>query len=267
MSHEVFITASGIKLAYIAKPARGAKIGVIIAHGITEHKGRYKEFIARLHDAGISVFAADLRGHGESGGRPGDIESFDDYTRDLDQFARHISNKYPGLKIALFGHSLGGLVTCAYAEQNNNAADLIILSSPSLKMPGIMRIIGLCPAYLRRRIYIKKFWSESAEMLDYARCDPHTTNHVTLNLVYSSFINGVRRVVKNYGNIKLPVLMLGGRLDPLVNSGRLESIMNKFGSTDKTILMYDNARHRIVQNAAADIAIPDIINWLKAHSI
>jgi esterase/lipase len=42
--------------------------------------------------------------------------------------------------------------------------------------------------------------------------------------------------------------------------------MNGFGSRDKTLAIYEKAIHRVVQNAAADIAIPDIINWLKARA-
>lgn len=39
---------------------------VIIIHGMAEHAGRYDRFAGALNQAGLAVYAPDLRGHGRA---------------------------------------------------------------------------------------------------------------------------------------------------------------------------------------------------------
>jgi lysophospholipase len=263
MKTNFFITDNGIKLAYFKEQPKDSEIGVILVHGIVEHKGRYEDFIRDLHNAGISVFAVDLRGHGESEGTRGNIKKFDDYLEDLGSFVHFIKKENPKLKLALFGHSMGGLIAAAYTG-TGDLVDYLILSSPSLKTPKAIKLFSWLPTKLLCRIYIKKRFSESKEMLKYSWSDPLAANYVSLGLLKAAFIGGVKLAHKNFKNIKIPVLMMGGKLDPTVNSGDFADMLELFGSKDKTLKIYDNAKHRLVQNAVKDEAIPDIINWLKS---
>ena len=43
-----------------------AKALAVVVHGIVEHSGRYAEMAAAFNRAGITVWAADNRGHGRS---------------------------------------------------------------------------------------------------------------------------------------------------------------------------------------------------------
>jgi lysophospholipase len=243
----------------------GAKVGIIIIHGIAEHKGRYEEFADRLYAAGISVFAPDLRGHGESSGTRGHIESFDDYMKDLDAFIRHTRREFPELKLAVFGHSIGGLIAAAHAAEYGGA-DFLVLSSPALDTPRIIiKILHLLPRKLFGKLKIKKRISESKDMLKYSRNDMFATNFYTIGLLKSAFIDGVKIANAGFGKIKIPVLMLGGKLDNTIRSDGLGAHLENFGSIDKNLIIYDNAIHRVVQNNAKDKAIPDIINWIKGR--
>ena len=252
--------------AYYARYTENSSLGVIIVHGLTEHKGRYEEFANELFQSSISVFAIDLRGHGESSGAKGDLLRFEDYLTDIDAFVKHIKAEFPDMKLAIFGHSLGGLVATAFVEKSD-LINLLILSSPVLELPSKIKKVRWLPAWLLGSLKFKKRHSESKEMLKYGRNDPLACQFTTLRLLKAAFIHGVRRVKRIFQNITLPVLMLGGQLDNLVNSGNLNSILEKFGSSDKTIIIYKNAKHRIVQNDAKDTAIADIIDWLKIRGL
>ena len=120
-----------MKIAYYSRYVDNSKIGVIIIHGLAEHKGRYKDFMEQLSNNNISAFAIDLRGHGESWGSRGDAKKFLDYLTDIHSFVCYIKEKYPKLKLAIFGHSFGGQIASAYVA-TYNTIDMLILSSPFL---------------------------------------------------------------------------------------------------------------------------------------
>jgi alpha-beta hydrolase superfamily lysophospholipase len=56
---------------------------LVIAHGLGEHSGRYRNVIERLLPKGIGVWALDHRGHGRSAGPRGHVRAFDEYLDDL----------------------------------------------------------------------------------------------------------------------------------------------------------------------------------------
>lgn len=262
MKAQFLNTDKNIRLAYFEQIAPRSNIGVVIVHGLAEHSGRYTEFMNELYDDGISSFAIDIRGHGHSNGRRGDINSMNDYVSDINAFIDFIKAKYPKMKIALFGHSLGGLITTAVATGDTNA-DVLILSSPSLSISKSINVLSIFPNWLLKKIYVKKLRSESPEMLKISRNDPMSCTYFTLRLVRESFIRGRKNTIKHLGNIDIPVLLLGGRGDPFVKSGNFEKLLENFGTPDKKLIIYENAKHRIVQNEAREKSIPNIINWLK----
>ncbi|MCL2629714.1 MAG: alpha/beta hydrolase [Alphaproteobacteria bacterium] len=263
MNKKLFTTKDGVRLAYFDGAVPGSKIGLVIVHGLAEHKGRYEEFIDRLNAADISTFAPDLRGHGESSGARACVPSFQNYLSDLDEFVRHIKMAHPKLKIGLFGHSMGGLIAAAYAGQSK-LIDALILSSPALQRRRILLPLYIFPNCILGKIRISKFWSESKKMMNVARRDPLSSMKFTMRLVKESFLKGVNLADVNIKNISVPVLMMGGSGDIIVNG--LDNEFKKFCGRDKTLKIYAKAIHRVVQNAAKDEAIPDIIDWLSDNA-
>ncbi len=251
-----------LKIAFYCNHINNAKVGIIILHGLAEHKGRYHDFIEQLNKNDISTFAIDLRGHGESLGKRGDVKHFENYIEDLHSFVSYIRNEYPDLKLGMFGHSLGGLIASSYVA-NYKTIDFLILSSPFLKAPSKAKFFKFIPYKILGFVKLKKRHSESKEMLKYSRNDMLACHYFTLRLVGNMFVDGIQYITERFKDIKLPVLMLGGKLDPLIDSTALNDILDEFGTKDKTIRIYDNVKHRIVQNDNKDEIIADIIKWVK----
>ena len=78
---------------------------VLLVHGLAEHAGRYEHVGQFLAARGWRVTLVELRGHGESGGRRGHVNAWQDY---LDDMAAALDTL--GDKVAVVGHSMGGLV-------------------------------------------------------------------------------------------------------------------------------------------------------------
>jgi predicted alpha/beta hydrolase len=117
-------TADGVTLRIDRRAARGERRGAVLCLHAMMTDGRYfgarreGTFAAALAEAGLDVYVADLRGHGRSvppHAGEGDW-SFDDLVeQDLPALVTAVSTHagLPQSELAILGHSLGGLVTCA----------------------------------------------------------------------------------------------------------------------------------------------------------
>ena len=116
-------TADGVRLVSWAIPARGGSgYWLLICHGnagnISE-AGRPYHY-AGLRDLGLSLFAFDYRGYGESGGTPGEQGLY----LDADAAYHYLRDTLgvPAERIVLFGHSLGSAVAVELAGRVPAAA-------------------------------------------------------------------------------------------------------------------------------------------------
>jgi alpha-beta hydrolase superfamily lysophospholipase len=100
-----------------------------IIHGMAEHALRYERLARRLNGEGISVWAADQRGHGRTAdlrmndpGRGGllghcaDRDGFSRVTADIDTINRAVKKEYPDVPLFLLGHSWGSFIAQNYIE-------------------------------------------------------------------------------------------------------------------------------------------------------
>ena len=79
----------------------------MIAHGASEHSGRYGRRRARCA-SGYAVHALDHRGHGRSEGARALLDRMDNAVADLDSLIVLAADEHPGSKLFLLGHSMGG---------------------------------------------------------------------------------------------------------------------------------------------------------------
>ena len=105
---------------------------MVLAHGMSEHSGRYDHVGRFLAARGVAVHALDHRGHGRSGGEVGTVEDFDFYLDDLATFMTKVRGEHPSGPLILLGHSMGGLIVAAYLLQRKPQPDLVVLSGPAI---------------------------------------------------------------------------------------------------------------------------------------
>ncbi len=58
--------ADGVKIFFRHYPAESERARMVIAHGLGEHSGRYRNVVERMLPNGISVWVSDHRGHGKA---------------------------------------------------------------------------------------------------------------------------------------------------------------------------------------------------------
>lgn len=107
---------------------------IVLVHGILSNRAELENTSERLVRAtGATVVNLDLRGHGESEGRFGDVKEIGQYESDLADVVSEIRREHPQAGIVLSGHSMGGGIVMRYSERKSlPPVDGYLLFAPAL---------------------------------------------------------------------------------------------------------------------------------------
>lgn len=126
-----FVTRDGAKLQYRHYPSE-SKLDVVLIHGSAAHSLYLYKFAEALSAANAAnVYTPDLRGHGVSPERRGDINYIEQLEDDLADLIAHIRSTANGQrKIIVAGHSSGGGLALRFAggKHGSLAAGYLLLA-------------------------------------------------------------------------------------------------------------------------------------------
>jgi alpha-beta hydrolase superfamily lysophospholipase len=132
-------TFDGLKLeASIVE--NGSPVWLIVTHGLGEHSDRH-QYMDRNFSQYFNICRYDLRGHGDSDGKRVSVDSFSDYTKDLDIILNYLKEKFQMDRYILFGHSMGALITSSYMQKIASThfyPEKVFLSGPPVAAPGAL---------------------------------------------------------------------------------------------------------------------------------
>ena len=273
VEEDTFAGVRGLRIHVRTWLPAGAPTGVVvIAHGFAEHGGRYAAVAERLVADGLAVRAADHRGHGLSEGKRTSVVRFGDYVDDLNTVIAQARARWPSQPLVLLGHSMGGLIALDLAVRP--ATHSTVSSSRHLqRVPATCRGSSspsdeLCPALRRTRAFCASRSTGSAETPRWST--PTTTTRSCF--ARRSARGSVRRcstrwTVSTPGlpSLHVPLLVMQGTADGLVDPGCGPHVYERAGSTDKTLKMYDGLWHEIFNEPERDHVLGDLIAWLRTH--
>ena len=126
-----FQARDGTSIAYRAYPASPERVAILV-HGSSSSSSSMHNVAKALSASGISSFALDVRGHGQSGSR-GEIGYIGQLEDDLADFMTNVVKEYPQARLMLVGHSSGGAFALRVAAGPLGARfERFILLSPYL---------------------------------------------------------------------------------------------------------------------------------------
>ena len=198
----------------------------IVSHGYGEHQGFYSDFADFFSDNGFLVITYDLRSHGLSEGRRGDVADFDLFLTDLNVIVNYAKNLKSDMQIFLFGHSLGGTIVINYLIRFNDfKISKAIVSSPWLKLafdPPFYKLllakIGklLFPSLVIKGELNTADLSRDTEFINKFENDAFTYDKIS-SRYYFSILNAGLYAMENASKIKIPVLVSHGDDDKVVS--------------------------------------------------
>jgi len=218
-----YTARDGAQLAYRAHPTRDATHTVVLIHGSSGSSLSMHPLAEFLKKHGMTVYALDMRGHGNSGHK-GDIAYIGQLEDDLEDFVNQVLNKKH--EATLIGFSAGGGFALRFAGSARQKlfgqyvllAPYIGYDSPTTRPNNggwadvsTPRIIGLL---LLGSIGEKLF--EHLPVIAYA-IDPQTAEHQTARYSYRLLRNfsPLYDYRSNIVNAKQPMTVLVGENDEL----------------------------------------------------
>lgn len=248
---------------------------LVVTHGIGEHSESYNLFAEGMAKFNFETIAWDLRGHGRSSGNRGTVGRFLDYSKDLDQFMAYlVKTKRLPSPYFLIGHSMGGLVTCLKViETGEGGARGVVLSSPlfgigvpvpQIKEQAARWVSQLLPGLtLHNEINYEDLTHDRSVTREYARdVLRHDQISAGLFVEISSTIDFVK---KNLDRFRAPVFVQQAGDERIVNRAATETCFESFGSSDKTLKIYEDFRHEIYNELGRETVYGDLSNWLGVH--
>lgn len=294
MDEIAFADADGVEVFVRRWMPEGApRAAVVIAHGASEHSGRYERVAGVLNDEGYAAYALDLRGHGRTAAStgPGRIgaRGMAGVLDDVGEVVRRAAADVGGRPVVLFGHSLGSVVVQAFAEQRDHDLAAYVLSGTM----GVMEAAGDLADGVRQAVdagmadepldILGQFdavfepartsfdWlSRDADEVDKYIADPLCGDDLPLTY---GFVAGMLETVADvmepaaiaHVPKHLPALLLTGEADPVSNGAQqvheLEKRLRDAG-LDVTARYYAGARHEVLNETNRDEVHRDLVTWL-----
>jgi acylglycerol lipase len=269
-----FLTASdGVNLHYLRWSTGRSPpwAAIIFLHGIASHAGWFGETAADLDSRGVAVYGPDRRGSGRSGGPRGHLERYGRALDDVDEMVRLVSSEHRTTPIFLAASSWAAKLAVVYAAQRPTS-----LSGLLLLGPGLLPRVNLSPT--RQLFVVVGHLVTPTTRLPI----PLTPELYTANPPYVDFIRGDRlrlleattrffwetaRLDRQRGRasarLSLPLLVLQGEDDKMMDVTKTRRWFSQLGIEDKTYVAYPGAGHTLDFEPDRTRYLADMLAWLS----
>lgn len=273
------------------------KAVIQIIHGMEEHQERYERFANFLVNNGFCVVSSDMRGHGSNAKDLGffkDKEGYKYLISDQVAITKFIKEKFEGLPIYIFAHSMGTIITRVLLQEHSKDYAKVVLSGYPNYQSGAK--IGITLTNIIKRFKGAKYKSIFVQNMSIGVFNKQIKNPRTaldwvtaneknvdeyikdplcgIGFTVSAFNDLFQLVVKmhkpkNYNNVNsdMPLLLLRGINDPCTGGEKGASnsrkILELAGFKNLQHIDYEGMRHEILNEVDYQKVENDILEFYK----
>lgn len=270
MQESSFEGVGGLKIFTRSWQPEGKPHGVIvIVHGFNSHSGQYLWAAEQFTKNGLAVYALDLRGRGRSEGERYYVEKIKDFTDDVETLVKQAKSENPGLPVFMLGHSAGGVTACIYTLDHQSEIDGLICESFAYELP----VPDIVLTFLKGLSYITPHTHVfSLKNEDFTR-DKKVVEQMNNDILIKgesqpaqtakTLLNAAERLKEEFPKITLPVLILHGTADKATKPSGSQHFYDAAGSTDKTLKLYKEHYHDLLNDIDKEVVMADIQSWIE----
>ena len=217
----------------------------------------------------MATYAVDLRGHGESAGQRGHVDSWSQWVDDAAAFVKRVEDETSGEVVPL-GHSFGGVVMLSTARAGRlGRARRFIVSNPALRLTkevpawlssASKALATVAPGLTLNNNVDAASVSRIPEVVEAYRTDPLVHNKITTRL-YAEWRRASKDNLDHAGDIKLPFLILAGSADPLIDPESSRELHRRAPASE--LRMLDGRYHEPFNDLGSEEVFDLIADWLR----
>ena len=254
-------------------PEGDATAVLLVVHGLGEHSGRYMNVVNHFVPVGYAVYGLDHIGHGKSAGEREFVETFADYIDTLTTFNKMVTEWQAGVPIYILGHSMGGLIASYYLLIHQDKFKGAIISAPTVEVGDSVSQATIMMAKVLSKIAPKvgvmaldvNAISKDPEVVAAYVNDPLVFHGKTPARLGAELLSAMLRVTAEAGVITLPITIVQGAEDGLVEPSGAQMLYDTVSSTDKTLKIYDGLYHEVLNEPEREAVLKDVEDWLNSH--
>ena len=246
------------------------KAAVVLVHGLGEHSAKYNCFGEDACKRGMAFFAYDQRGHGRSGGFRCHVDAFDDFVEDLRQFVEIAKIESLCGNVFVVGLSMGGLTSLLFSMKYGGMIKGTAVCAPALRFvsppTGIEAgVAGLLSFFLPRLTTPNRvpfeYLSHDKELIEKTKGDKQSHRVISFRL-FTEATKAAAYVLENAVRLRVPLLLLQGTGDRVVDPSGTKEFFQKMAFQDKELKLYDGLYHELLREMERQEIMDYILSWI-----
>jgi len=237
----------------------GGMRACLLIHGFTASPFEMRHIGKKLNEAGYTVMAPRLPGHGTNV-RDLDRTGWKDWHREVETSFRSLSENYP--KVFIVGMSAGGTLALYLLSQGMNAAGSALLSVPiRFHSPLIRRsfaLLSMVPGLRLIPAAKKKGGPDIRDEEMKGKLVTYSHGPVRAGL---QFIRFMGLTEKRLGYVTAPLLLMQSVNDHVVPADNPEIIMNGVSSEIKRMVWFTESYHILTWDVERDTVAQTVIEF------
>jgi carboxylesterase len=253
----------------------GGATGVLLLHGYFGAPGELRGMGAALHDSGYTVHAPVLAGHGGLPAAMADVR-WQHWVATAEAGLRRLHDQCDAVFVA--GISMGALLALHLATQTRVSG--VIAMAPALRLRGErqMAFTGMLKYVMpwfypfknanfdnpRVREGVRQ-WLPDADLGDPATvASIRREARIPVASIYE-LVKLQRQVQQELPRVRVPVLLMQGRRDEVVDTRWVEEWQPKIGAADVELLWFERSGHVLPKDAEREAVWAAAVAWLGRH--
>jgi len=250
------------------------KAVICLVHGMGEHSSRYLPMANYFEQHNIAVLAFDQLGHGQTEGKRGHVNSYDEL---LDQVERLITESYrrfPKVAKFLYGHSMGGNLVTNYVLRRQAKIAGAIVSAPWLKLafdpPAIKVKLGqftirFLGTYTEKSNLNTKHLSQDTAVVTAYENDPLIHDKISVRMFVTCHEAGLW-ALERAATLEIPMLLMHGDSDKITSHQGSQLFAERASNDLVTFKSWPNMYHEIHNEPDKIKVWQTTLEWIEQNS-
>jgi len=262
-----------VNLHYLRWPSgrTSPRATIIFLHGIASHAGWFGETAANLNRHGVAVYGLDRRGSGRSGGPRGHLERYGRALDDVEEMVRLVSSEHGTTPVFLAASSWAAKLAVVYVARRPASLSGLLLLGPVLfptvnlsPTRRVLVVVGhLVTPTARLPIPLTpELYTANPPYVDFIREDRLRLLEATTRFFWETArLDRQRRSAS--AQLDLPLLVLQGEDDKMVDVAGTRRWFSRLAVEDKTYVAYPGAGHTLDFEPDRTRYLADLLAWLS----